>query len=121
MLGLLAVMRRLPATTVWMPALGTSAMCLVLGTVWLVTESPPKQEIAKVSVAQAAAEVQVAQVDERTAASRLEAAAPASEPELAKADTGASNRWYQVENIAGKDGSLAGEQPAATEAVAGCG
>ena len=31
MLGLLAVMRRLPATTVWMPALGTSAMCLVLG------------------------------------------------------------------------------------------
>ena len=67
--------------------------------------------MAKVSVARAAAEVQVAQVDERVAASRLEAAAPASEPELAKADTGAGNRWYQVENVVGKDGSVAGERP----------
>ncbi len=116
MLGLLAVMRRLPATTVWMPALGTSAMCLVLGTVWLVTESRPRQELAKVSAARAATEVQVAQVDERAAASRVEAVAPTSEPELAKADAAASNRWYQVENKAGKDGSLVGEQPRAIDA-----
>nr|MCU0981135.1 MG2 domain-containing protein [Pirellulaceae bacterium] len=117
MLGLLAVMRRLPATTVWMPALGTSAMCLVLGAVWFVTESRPTQRIAKVSVAPPASAVPVAQADQRTPLSRLQAATPASKPESGKADTEASNRWYLVENVAGKDGSQAGSGPTATEAA----
>lgn len=74
-LALLAAMRRLPATTVWLPALGTSAMCLVLGCVWLVTHSEPSPEFAKVAWDESVAEQQLAQADKRLAA--------ASQPETA--------------------------------------
>jgi hypothetical protein len=115
-LALLAVMRRLPATTVWLPALGTSAMCLVLGAVWFVTESPPAGEIAKVSQTHAADEGQVALVEPRSGASRPEATAPPSEAEMGKAGPLAGEPWSQVENVVGK-GGLKGGEPAATEAA----
>jgi hypothetical protein len=116
-LALLAVMRRLPATTVWLPALGTSALCLVLGAVWFVTESPPAREIAKVSATHAADAGQVALMEPKSGASRPEATAPPPEAEMGKAGPVAGDRWYQVENVVGK-GGLKGGEPTAAEAAA---
>jgi hypothetical protein len=115
MLGLLAVMRRMPATTVWLPALGTSALCLVLGGVWLATSGGPQQEYAKVVAAQAVADVQLARVDEPV--SHSGATAPAVALESARAEKAASERWYGIENQRGKDGSLAVMPPLGTAAA----
>ncbi len=79
MLGLLAAMRRLPATTVWLPALGTSAMCLVLGCVWLVAQGQPASELAKVAWDEPMLEKQVAQADTAPAAASMPESAASSE------------------------------------------
>ncbi|NLF73385.1 MAG: hypothetical protein GX575_30475 [Candidatus Anammoximicrobium sp.] len=71
MLGLLAAMRHLPATTVWLPALGTSAMCLVLGCVSLVTQGQPAPELAQVALDESVAERQVAQAGKRLATASM--------------------------------------------------
>jgi len=79
MLALLAVMRRLPATTVWLPALGTSAMCLVLGCVWLVTQGRPARELEQIAWDDSVAEQQVAQAGKPVAADLMPEASPTSE------------------------------------------
>ena len=119
MLVLLAVMRRLPATTVWLPALGTSAMCLVLGSVWLVTQSQPTQEFAKLPASGRVVVEgkQIAAADEIAAAPRPDSADTDSVAELAKADGAASDRSDPVGNRKSKDASLAAEKPLAAGAL----
>ena len=91
MLALLAAMRRLPATTVWLPALGTSAMCLVLGCVWLVTQVRPAPEWAQVALDESAAGPQVAQAEKSVAAaSTPEATAPSELPRVEERELGVS-------------------------------
>ena len=82
MLALLAAMRHLPATTVWLPALGTSAMCLVLGCVWLVAQGQPATELPQVAWDESVAEQQVAQAGKRLATASMPESAPS--PAVAK-------------------------------------
>lgn len=74
-LALLAAVRRLPVTTVWVPALGSSAICLVLGCVWLVASGQPARGPATVALGDSVAGREVAQAGAE--------AAPASMPEPA--------------------------------------
>lgn len=106
-LGLLAVIRRLPALTVSLSALATSALCLLLGGIWLAGGVKPQQPSAKVSVAQAAGEVQLAQVDEGLA--RGPAADSAELPASQAADQPPRGGWFGMENRLDKDGRLAGD------------
>lgn len=89
MLALLAVMRRLPATSVWLPALGTSATCLVLGCVWLIAQGPPAPQSGRVAMVDSLAEQQVAQAEKSAAAASMpEPTAPAELARVEERDLG---------------------------------
>ena len=114
-LGLLAVIRRLPARPVWMPALGASAVSLLLGFAWLATESRPGREVAQAPATRTAGEVQVAQGQQYAAPGGMGAVPSPAGSEMGKADSQATNRWYQVENVVGKGAGMAGASPRPAE------
>lgn len=107
-LALLAAMRHLPVTTVWVPALGSSAICLVLGCVWLVASGQPARGPAMVALEDSVAGRKVAQAGVE--------AAPTSMPEPVATPDSAEVEGKELaegrslaENLKRKDGKKAGE------------
>lgn len=111
LLGLLAVIRRMPAVTVSLSALGTSALCLLLGGIWLVGGGTSPQQYAKLPAAQAEASVQLAQVDETFSRRNVADSAEPPARDREEAAPKPTGRWFGIENQPGKDGRLAGLPP----------